>query len=228
MNWKPYSLLSQPDTYISMFLSGLDHRSINLNLFSDKHSHGIKKFANQSPIVKPPVWVWSQKEGWNSLCKWAGVCYSFDGCEIRDLVTVWQLSNKRPAGMSAIKGDLWGKDLERILRNESKVCLCHASWKATLCSGWWSCKGSFKNYGQHEHCLSSCTGSQNQTVSLIKLKFCQCGALGANLTPWFVIPAYIGVHLTRTAALQRTLHGYCQFSASNLRLLSLQITAQCH
>lgn len=44
---------------------------------------------------------------------------------------------------------------------------------------------------------------------LREMKLCQCEALGANPTPWFIIPAYIRVQLTRTAALQRTLPGYC-------------------
>lgn len=30
------------------------------------------------------------------------------------------------------------------VRNRA-VCLCHGSWKAALCSGWWPCKRSFKN-----------------------------------------------------------------------------------
>lgn len=64
------------------------------------------------------------------------------------------------------------QDLEKILSNESKICLCHASWKAILCSDWWSCKQSFKNSGQrNERCLSSCTGSQNSSVPLIKNEF---------------------------------------------------------
>lgn len=46
---------------------------------------------------------------------------------------------------------------------------CAMQAEKQLCSGWWSCKGSFKNCGQHnKHCFSSFTESQNWSVPLIK------------------------------------------------------------